>query len=154
VWAAKAGSTADGGKEVVAVTGATGSAAGFCAAPGRRIMVFSKSAFVVCCGTSATYLRRYLPSSMVSPFCRKCFLIDCPLTNVPLVLPKSSRKESLRIVITTACSPEIARLSIWMSLCGLRPIVVRSLLKGISLSIVVSMLSMSLAIVFVLRGIT
>jgi hypothetical protein len=34
----------------------------------------------------------------------------------------------------------------------LRPIVVRSLVKGISLSIVVSILSMSLAIVFVLQG--
>jgi flagellar biosynthesis protein FliQ len=56
------------------------------------------------------------------------------------------------MVITTACSPEIARLSIWMSLCGLRPMVVRSLIKGISLSIVVSMLSMSLAIVVVLQG--
>ena len=143
---------AAGAPGAAAAAGAAAGSVGLCAAPGRRIMVFSKSAFEVCCGTSLTNFSRYLPSSMVSPFCRKCFLTDWPLTNVPLVLPRSSRKESLRMVITTACSPEIARLSIWISLCGLRPIVVRSLVKGTSLSIVVSMLSMSLAIVFVLRS--
>ena len=83
---------------------------------------------------------------MTSLFCRKCFLIGLPLTTVPLVLPRSSRNESLRIVTMTACSPLTARLSIWMSLCGLRPMVVRSFVKGISLSTRPSMLSISFAI--------
>ena len=34
------------------------------------------------------------------------------------------------MVTITACSPLMARLSIWMSLCGLRPMVVRSLVSG------------------------
>ncbi len=48
----------------------------------------------------------------------------------------------------TACSPLTARLSIWMSLWGLRPMVVRSFVKGISLSTRPSMLSISFAIAF------
>src|SRR6266581_1190971 len=36
---------------------------------------------------SFTYFSFLLPSSMMSLFCSKCFLIGCPLTTVPLVLP-------------------------------------------------------------------
>src|SRR2546430_10791776 len=71
---------------------------------------------------------------------------SCPLTTVPLVLPRSSRNESCRMVTMTACSPLTARLSIWMSLCGLRPMVVRSLVKAISLRTRPSILSISFAI--------
>src|SRR5262249_45734387 len=107
------------------------------AAAGRSPIVFSKSALSPPAEAplaSPMNLSLYLPSSMTSLFCRKCFLIGLPLTTVPLVLPRSSRKESFRIVTMTACSPLTARLSIWMSLWGLRPMVVRSLVKGISLS--------------------
>jgi hypothetical protein len=115
-------------------------------------MVFSKSAFsaagapAAAGAASPTNFSLYLPSSMMSLFCRKCFLMALPFTTVPLVLPRSSRNESFRMVTMTACSPLTARLSIWMSLCGLRPMVVRSLAKGISLSTSPSMLSISLAI--------
>ena len=54
--------------------------------------------------------------------------------------------ESFRIVTITACSPLTARLSIWMSLCALRPMVVRSLESGISFRTRPSMLSISFAI--------
>src|SRR6267378_2595535 len=115
---------------------------------GRRTMVFSKSAFSAPAtgAGSPTNLSLYLPSSTTSLFCRKCFLIGLPLTTVPLVLPRSSRNESFRMVTITACSPLTARLSIWMSLWGLRPMVVRSFVKGISLSTSPSMLSISFAI--------
>ena len=117
-------------------------------AEGRSTMVFSKSAAEAagCWPGSARYFSLYLPSSMMSLFCRKCFLTALPLTSVPLVLPRSSRNESFRIVTITACSPLTARLSIWMSLCGLRPMEVRSFTKGISLSTNPSMLSISFAI--------
>jgi len=117
-------------------------------AEGRSTMVFSKSAFspLAAGAASPTNLSLYLPSSMTSLFCRKCFLIGLPLTTVPLVLPRSSRNESLRMVTMTACSPLTARLSIWMSLWGLRPMVVRSFVKGISLRTSPSMLSISFAI--------
>src|SRR4029079_16723303 len=82
------------------------------AAGDRSTMVFSKSALVVIAGVSLTYLSLYLPISMMSLPCKKCFFTGWPLTKVPLVLPRSSRKESLRIVIITACSPLIAKLSI------------------------------------------
>ena len=36
---------------------------------------------------------------------RKCLVTGGPLTSVPLVLPRSSRNESARIVTTAACSP-------------------------------------------------
>src|SRR5437899_1674201 len=65
---------------------------------------------------------------------------------VQLVLPRSSRNESCRMVTMTACSPLTARLSIWMSLCGLRPMVVRSLARAISLRTRLSILSISFAI--------
>src|SRR5579862_9562938 len=113
----------------------------------RMIMVFSKSAAVAAVGASLKYLSRCLPISTTSLFCRKCFLIGLPFTMVPLVLPRSSMKESFRIVMTAACSPLTARLSIWMSLCGLRPIRVRSLESWYSLSTCPSTLRMSLAIV-------
>ncbi len=111
-------------------------------------MVFSKSAFSAPTdgAASPTNFSLYLPSSTTSLFCRKCFLIGLPLTTVPLVLPRSSRNESFRMVTITACSPLTARLSIWMSLWGLRPMVVRSFVKGISLSTSPSMLSISFAI--------
>ena len=111
-------------------------------------MVFSKSAAEAagCCPGSARYFSLYFPSSTMSLFCRKCFLTALPFTSVPLVLPRSSRNESFRIVTITACSPLTARLSICMSLCGLRPMVVRSFTKGISLSTNPSMLSISFAI--------
>src|SRR5215470_1052453 len=57
---------------------------------------------------------------------RKCFAIALPFTSVPFVLPRSSRKESARIVTTTACSPLTARLGRQMSLSPRRPIVIRS----------------------------
>src|SRR5262245_31073619 len=63
-----------------------GPAAGLGAAPGRNTIVFSKS-----CGEavlpawSLMYLSLYLPSSITSFDCRKCFLIGWPLTSVPLV---------------------------------------------------------------------
>src|SRR6185295_15003190 len=91
---------------------------------GRSTMVFSKSALSPPAPAPLASPRNfslYLPSSMTSLFCRKCFLTGLPLTTVPLVLPRSSRKESFRIVTMTACSPLTARLSIWMSLWGLRP---------------------------------
>ena len=109
-------------------------------------MVFSKSwgeaGFEV---WSLMYFSLYLPSSTTSLFWRKCFLIGWPFTSVPLVEPRSSRKESARIVTITACSPDTARLSIWMSLCGLRPIVVRSFVRVISLSTNPSILRISFA---------
>src|SRR5436309_3151553 len=142
-----------------AAAAATGAATGAAAAagadagvaaftePGRSTMVFSKSAALACPATASfTYFSLYLPSSMMSLFCRKCFLIGCPLTTVPLVLPRSSRNESCRMVTMTACSPLTARLSIWMSLCGLRPMVVRSLVRAISLRTKPSILSISFAI--------
>ena len=115
---------------------------------GRSTIVFSKSALSPAATgfASPMNLSLYLPSSMTSLFCRKCFLIALPLTTVPLVLPRSSRKESFRIVTMTACSPLTARLSIWMSLWGLRPMVVRSFVKGISLRTSPSMESISFAI--------
>ena len=66
---------------------------------GRSTMVFSKSAFSPAGAggagaASPMNFSLYLPSSMTSLFCRKCFLIVLPLTNVPLVLPRSSRNES------------------------------------------------------------
>src|SRR5260221_1653216 len=117
-------------------------------AAGRSTMVFSKSAFspLAAGAASPTNLSLYLPSSMTSLFCRKCFLIGLPLTTVPLVLPRSSRKESLRMVTITACSPLTARLSIWISLWGFRPRVVRSFVRGISLSTSPSILRISFAI--------
>ena len=113
----------------------------------RMIIVFSKSAAVAAVGASLKYLSLCLPISTTSLFCRKCFLIGLPFTIVPLVLPRSSMKESLRMVMMAACSPLTARLSIWMSLCGLRPMSVRSFESGYSLSTCPSTLRMSLAIV-------
>src|SRR5882724_3916458 len=142
---AAAGATA---AAVAALAGpaAAGAGAGLIA-PGRNTRVFSKSATLAPpAGASLTYLSLYLPSSMMSLFCRKCFLIDWLLTTVPFVLPRSSRNESCRIVTMTACSPLTARLSIWMSLCGLRPMVVRSLVRLISFRTRPSMLSISFAI--------
>jgi hypothetical protein len=114
------------------------------------IMVFSKSAAVAAVGASLKYLSLCLPSSTTSLFCRKCFLIGLPFTMVPLVLPRSSMNESFRMVMIAACSPLTARLSIWMSLWGLRPMRVRSLESVNSLSTCPSTLRISLAMVFVL----
>src|SRR5687767_11241425 len=82
-----------------------GGAAGFGAAGfvGERItMVFSKSSAAAgaaaAAAASITYFILYLPISITSLFWRMCFLIWLPLTTVPLVLPRSSRKESLRMV--------------------------------------------------------
>src|SRR5690348_868233 len=116
----------------------------------RLIIVFSKSAAVACAGASLKYLSLCLPISTTSLFCRKCFLIGFPFTMVPLVEPRSSMNESLRIVMMAACSPLTARLSIWMSLWGLRPMRVRSLERVYSLSTCPSTLRMSLAMVFFL----
>src|SRR6185312_2924666 len=113
----------------------------------RMIIVFSKSAAVAAAGASLKYLSLCLPISTTSLFCRKCFLMGLPFTMVPLGLPRSSMNESLRIVMIAACSPLTARLSIWMSLCGLRPIRVRSLESVYSLSTCPSTLRMSLAMV-------
>ena len=110
-------------------------------------MVFSKSAAVAAVGASLKYLSLCLPISTTSLFCRKCFLTGLPFTMVPLVLPRSSMKESFRIVMMAACSPLTARLSIWMSLCALRPMRVRSLVSWCSLSTCPSTLRMSLAMV-------
>ena len=57
---------------------------------------------------------------------RKCFVTALPLTSVPLVLPRSSRNESSRIVTTAACSPLTAACGRQTSLSGRRPIVTRS----------------------------
>ena len=111
------------------------------------IMVFSKSAAVAAVGASLKYLSLCLPISTTSLFCRKCFFTGLPLTMVPLVLPRSSMNESFRIVMIAACSPLTARLSIWMSLWGLRPMRVRSLESANSLSTCPSTLRMSLAMV-------
>jgi hypothetical protein len=116
----------------------------------RMIIVFSKSAAVAAVGASLKYLSLCLPISTTSLFCRKCFLIGLPFTMVPLVLPRSSMNESLRMVMIAACSPLTARLSIWMSLCGLRPISVRSLERVNSLSTCPSTLRIILAMVFIL----
>src|SRR6266481_2689500 len=78
----------------------------------RSTMVFSNSAWLMVASASLTYLSLYLPISTTSLFWRKCFFTGWPLTSVPLVLPRSSRKESLRIVMMMACSPLTARLSI------------------------------------------
>src|SRR5215831_13518497 len=90
--------TAGVGAGAAAAAGAAGGAAGAgegLIAPGRSTIVFSKSAALATpAGLSLTYFSLYLPSSMTSLFCRKCFLIDWPLTTVPLVLPRSSRNES------------------------------------------------------------
>src|SRR6185312_490740 len=115
------------------------------------IIVFSKSAAVAWAGASLKYLSLCLPISTTSLFCRKCFLMGFPLTMVPLVLPRSSMNESLRMVMIAACSPLTARLSIWMSLWGLRPMSVRSLESVYSLSTCPSTLRMSLAM-FVFLG--
>src|SRR5450432_2459452 len=72
------------------------------------------------------------PTSIWSPSRRKCFEMGVPLTSVPLVLPRSSRKESARIVTTAACSPLTARLGRQKSLSARRPIVIRSRLSGTS----------------------
>jgi hypothetical protein len=61
------------------------------------------------------------------------------------VLPRSSRNESFNIVTMSACSPLTARLSIWMSLCALRPIVNRSLSSGTSLITALSRLMINFA---------
>src|SRR5689334_9340121 len=114
------------------------------------IIVFSKSAAVAAVGASLKYLSLCLPISTTSLFCRKCFLIGLPLTIVPLVEPRSSMKESLRMVMIAACSPLTARLSIWMSLWALRPMRVRSLERLNSLSTCPSTLRISLAMVVVL----
>ena len=57
-----------------------------------------------------------------------------PLTSVPLVLLRSSRKEIVQDGDDGRMLAGDRRLSIWMSLCGLRPRVMRSLLSAISLS--------------------
>src|SRR5262245_36439528 len=93
--------------------GAAAGAAGLGAADGRggeRItIVFSKSSAAAGAAATAaasiTYFILYLPISMTSLFWRMCFLIWLPLTIVPLVLPRSSRNESLRMVTMQACSP-------------------------------------------------
>src|SRR5207253_16322 len=113
----------------------------------RMIIVFSKSAAVAAVGASLKYLSLCLPISTTSLFCRKCFLTGLPFTMVPLVEPRSSMNESLRIVMIAACSPLTARLSIWMSLCGFRPMRVRSFVSWYSLSTCPSTLRMSLAMV-------
>src|SRR5688572_32924629 len=136
------------------IAASTGLGAGGGALDGlRMIIVFSKSAAVAAVGASLKYLSLCLPISTTSLFCRKCFLIGLPLTIVPLVEPRSSMNESLRIVMIAACSPLTARLSIWMSLWALRPMSVRSLERLNSLSTCPSTLRMSLAMVVVL-GIT
>src|SRR5215475_290799 len=128
----------------------------FGVAPGRSTMVFSKSSGEAAFAPwSLMYFSLYLPSSTTSFDCRKCFLIGWPFTSVPLVEPRSSRNESLRIVTITACSPDTARLSIWMSLCGLRPMVVRSFVSVISFSTNPSILRISfaaMAVSFVYRN--
>src|SRR5258706_8207979 len=116
----------------------------------RMIIVFSKSAAVAAVGASLKYLSLCLPISTTSLFCRKCFFTGLPFTMVPLVLPRSSMNESLRIVMMAACSPLTARLSIGMSLWGFLPMRVRSLVSWYSLSTCPSTLRMSLAIVVVL----
>src|SRR5262245_44476408 len=58
------------------VDAAAGAAAGFGAAPGRSTIVFSKSwAEAVLPAWSLMYFSLYLPSSITSFDCRKCFLI-------------------------------------------------------------------------------
>src|SRR5260221_9156957 len=111
------------------------------------IIVFSKSAAVAAVGASLKYLSLCLPISTTSLFCRKCFFTGLPFTIVPLVLPRSSMNESLRMVMMAACSPLTARLSIWMSLWAFRPMSVRSFESGNSLSTCPSTLRMSLAMV-------
>src|SRR5258708_7729711 len=114
------------------------------------IIVFSKSAAVAAVGASLKYLSLCLPISTTSLFCRKCFFTGLPFTIVPLVLPRSSMNESLRMVMMAACSPLTARLSIGMSLWGFLPMRVRSLVSWYSLSTCPSTLRVSLAIVVVL----
>src|SRR5258706_4296987 len=118
----------------------------------RVIIVRSKSCAVACAGASLKYFNLCLPISITSLFCRKCFLMGLPLTSVPLVEFRSSMNESFRMVMIAACSPDTARLSTWISLCGLRPSVVRSLLSEISFSTVPSTLTISVAMVLTLRN--
>src|SRR5882672_1275233 len=104
-----AGAAAAGG------AGATAGLGAAAAALGERItIVFSKSSAgaLAAAVASITYFILYLPISITSLFCRMCFLTWLPLTSVPFVLPKSSRKESARIVTIQACSPLTARFSI------------------------------------------
>ncbi len=63
------------------------------------------------------------PTVMTSSSCSACFLMILPLTYVPFVLFRSSRNESLRMLITSAWWPLTAGLSIRMSLSGRRPTV-------------------------------
>ena len=57
---------------------------------------------------SDMYVSRCRPMSIMSWSTRKCFATALPFTSVPLVLPRSSRNESARIVTTAACSPDTA----------------------------------------------
>ena len=134
----------------VGICGAT-TAAGAATTGFLMIMVFSKSPAEAAMGASLKYLSLCLPISITSLFCRKCFLIGLPLTRVPLVELRSSMNESLRIVMMAACSPETAKLSTGISLCGFRPSVVRSLLSVISFSTVPSTLKISFAMALTLK---
>src|ERR1039458_8874048 len=120
-----------------------------CLTGARRTIVFSKSAGLVWVTWSLMYFSLYLPISITSLFCRKCFLVGFPFTSSPLVLSRSSRKESCKMVTIAACSPLTAKLSMAMSLCALRPMVMRSLLRGYSLIITPSMLSINFAAIVV-----
>src|ERR1700747_311548 len=64
---------------------------------------------------------------MTSPCCRACFLISLPLAYVPLVLFRSSRNESLRMLMIREWCPLTAALSMRMSFAGSPPMVWRSL---------------------------
>ena len=66
---------------------------------GLMTMVFSNSS----CSASPSWLSTkrswWWPTVITSPCCMACFLISLPLTYVPLVLFKSSRNESLRMLM-------------------------------------------------------
>ena len=62
-------------------------------------MVFSNSSCWASLSWLSTKRSWWCPTVMTSPCCIACFLMSLPLTYVPLVLFKSSRKESLRILM-------------------------------------------------------
>src|SRR3546814_8530622 len=92
---------AGGGVEAVAACTCDSNAAPYW--PGFRIMVFSKSSPAL---ASASYFSVLRPIVMTSPWLSGCLVIVLPLTCVPLVESRSSRNESLRMVMTAAWRPD------------------------------------------------
>ena len=71
------------------------------ASRGLITIVFSNSSS----GSStslSTKRSAWCPTVITSPCCSACFLMILPLTYVPFVLLRSSRNESLRMLMTSA----------------------------------------------------